>query len=85
MGGGDWKDSGYRRLLGRTEDLSTSHTHKLQELAGFPLLSSMHLSSFKDRVQDRNRVTSSVPNRNSQNQLVLDKVWEINRFQTRID
>ena len=26
MGGGDWKDSGYRGLLGRTEDLRTSHT-----------------------------------------------------------
>ena len=37
MGGGDWKDSGYRRLLGRTEDLRTSHTQRLQELGGFPL------------------------------------------------
>jgi hypothetical protein len=35
MGAGDWKDSGYRRLLGRTEDSRTSHTHKLQELGGF--------------------------------------------------
>ena len=34
MGGGDWKDSGYRGLIGRTEDLRTSHTHKLQELGG---------------------------------------------------
>ena len=35
MGGGDWKDSGYRGLIGRTEDLRTSHTHKLQELGRF--------------------------------------------------
>ena len=34
MGGGDWKDTGYRGLIGRTEDLRTSHTHKLQELGG---------------------------------------------------
>ena len=35
MGGGDWKDSGYRGLVGRTEDLRTSHTLKLQELGGY--------------------------------------------------
>ena len=34
MGGGDWKDSRYRRFRGRTEDLGTSRTHKLQELGG---------------------------------------------------
>ena len=35
MAGGDWKDSGYRGLSGRTEDFRTSHTLELQELGGF--------------------------------------------------
>ena len=48
MGGGDWKDSGYRRPLGRTEDLRTSHMHKLQELGGF-LSSAIQAKSCKLR------------------------------------